>query len=136
MAEYKEVMKESKRMCNSKEFCKDCVFDKDEQLCKLAAGFDEDSFLEEFEGAVMKWAKEHPRKKYPTWREWSGMIVSKLKNPQLLFPCYFVDCIKDNNCDSRCYRLDEEIPEDFAIKANIQPLEEKKTEKKGGFTFD
>ena len=123
MAEFKEVMTEAKRMCNSKEFCKDCDFNKDERLCKMVAGFDEVSFLEEFESIVMKWAEEHPRKRYPTWREWSGMIVSELKNPQLLFPCRFVDCKKDNNCDCRCYRLDEEIPEDFAIKANIQPLE-------------
>lgn len=123
MAEFKEVMKEAKRMCEKG--CHGCAFDGSKYPCEFLGDYIQRGLIipEEFEDAVMKWAKEHPRRKYPTWREWSGMIVSKLKNPQLLFPCHFVDCKKDNNCDCRCYRLDEEIPEDFAIKANIQPLE-------------
>lgn len=135
MAEFKEVMNEAKRMCNSKELCKDCDFDKDERLCKLVAGFDEASFLEEFESIAMKWAEEHPRKRYPTWKEWVKTITIR-KGTITAIPCHFIECEICNCSAHSCPRFDEEIPEDFAIKANIQPLEEKKTEKKGGFTFD
>lgn len=137
MAEFKEVMKEANRMCNSQDSCKSCDFRLDERLCKMTGEFDDDDLLETFEKTVLSWASEHPAKRYPTWREW-GNSISMCSSPHVLLPCHFIDCHReDGRCPSPCPYLDNEIPEEFAVKANIRPIEKKVEEKKaGGFTFD
>lgn len=82
MAEFKEVMKQWRRMCKA---CSDqytgCL-----NHCPLAAFTDggcgaiyEDEFMDaadfgELERRVMKWAKENPEPVYPTWYEWLSSI--------------------------------------------------------------
>lgn len=122
MAEFKEVMAEAKRMCEKG--CYDCAFDGNKHPCEFLGDYIHPGLIipEEFEDAVMKWASEHPRKKYPTWMEWVKTITIR-KGTITAIPCHFIECEICNCSAHSCPRLDEEIPEDFAIKANIQPLE-------------
>lgn len=125
MAEFKEVMKEAIRMCNAQDSCNSCDFRFDERLCKMTGEFDDDDLLETFERTTLSWASEHPRKRYPTWREWGASILMEGKTSPLL-PCIFIECKRNGYCCSTpCPRLDEEIPEEFAIKARILPNDEK-----------
>lgn len=134
MAEFKEVMKEAKRMCGRG--CYGCAFKDNEIVCAFLCNLYNDKILPSaFEETVMKWASEHPVKRYPTWKEWIKTITIRV-GAITAIPCHFIECEICNCSAHSCPRLDEEIPEDFAVKANIQPLEEEKTEKKGGFTFD
>ena len=137
MAEFQVVLREAKRMCG--QGCIYCPFDGSENLCNATSPLCyADKFDPEvFEEAVMKWAKERPAKRYPTWREWLNSI-SMRSSSHAPTPCNFIDCHKEGECrSSLCPYLDNEIPEEFAIKANIKPIEKKIEEKKaGGFTFD
>ena len=136
MAEFVKVTEEARRMCGRG--CYGCAFKDNEIVCAFLCNLYNDNILPSaFEETVMKWAKEHPAKRYPTWREWLNSI-SMRSSSHAPTPCNFIDCHKEGECrSSLCPYLDNEIPEEFAIKANIKPVEKKVEEKKvGGFTFD
>lgn len=131
MAEFKEVVKEAKRMCA--QGCVGCSCEGNGVLCNIVSRFHNIEFdPEKIEEIVMKWAKDHPRRRYPTWREW-GKAICMIENAPPLLPCHFIDCSrKDLLCPNPCPYLDNEIPAEFAQKANIRPLENKKE----GFVLD
>ena len=69
MAEYVEVMKQKKRMCNSTLCCKCNIFHfagEDIGNCQQFIS-NNPSKAEEI---IMSWAAEHPEPQFPTWKEW------------------------------------------------------------------
>ena len=73
MAEFQEVMKQWRRMCNKmREHGDWCQYSKCplSGKCQLPSTTD----IAETEGVVMQWAAEHPEPVYPTWREWLTSI--------------------------------------------------------------
>lgn len=72
MAEFVEVMRNAKRMCNDMDEC---------EVCPLYDGFNEcyllsdwalchmDTDFARYEADIMKWGAEHPEVRYPTWQE-------------------------------------------------------------------
>lgn len=60
MAEFKFVCREFTRMIDSG------FFDCSEKLSRMLTAGNIDGF----EHAVLKWGREHPKVKYPTWGEW------------------------------------------------------------------
>ena len=104
MAEFKEVMKQYKRMCKSYPDCADCPF-------KAELGWDcqPDALIEEedmdiWETTVMDWARNHPEPVYPTIRELVNYIMNKIPG------------------DSVSYET--RIPANIAKEFNILPINE------------
>lgn len=88
MAEFTEVWKQWTRMCGAKEDCTDCPMR--ELGCNLEFPCNQTKFAPEVvEAIVMKWAKENPEKRYPTWRKWlaeqgvvaAGALMEKAYSP-------------------------------------------------------
>ena len=64
--EFKEFLKEYKRMCSSYKYCSLCPIDKESRDCELQNNCGNMDFLSDVnaESIVEKWAKEHPVKTY------------------------------------------------------------------------
>lgn len=98
MAEYKDVIKQFKRMCKSissvQRTCGECPMRRENigQCRKVAFERPVD-----FEATVMQWAAEHPEPAYPTLAEWLRSIG--LANHRMIDP----------------------IPADIAQKLGIEP---------------
>lgn len=61
MAEFSEVMRQARRMCEAYGRCSDgCPW------LHMPCGYT----IEQYERVVMQWAEEHPEPKYPTWCDW------------------------------------------------------------------
>lgn len=104
MAEFSEVIKQKKRMCNSTLCCK----------CDIYHACGEDlSHCEPFiinnpqraEEIIMRWAAEHPEPVYPTWYRWLIMMGA-------------IGSVEDLFSD-----LQREIPADIAQQLGIKPEE-------------
>ena len=127
MAEFKEVMRQAKRMCRSfGEACDGCKlhwFD-GETLC-LLSGTPEtwhDSEMPDAERIVMDWAAENPETRYPTWKEWQDTNFPN--NDALMRPCIFeseeyFECKLEIDCE-KC--MNKPIPADIAEKLGIKPI--------------
>lgn len=98
MAEFQEVMKHTKRMCDSMESCNRCPMPRDdaEFTCPMCDCVGD---AKEYERIVMDWAEKHPESRYPTWTEWLRMLGVE--------------------------RLSDIIPADVAEKLGIKPIEVK-----------
>ena len=110
MAEFSEVMRQLRRMCNHSD-CESCeIIDKhsvhpcDKSMCELS----EDD-LQQIERIVMRWAASHPEPVYPTWGEW------------FLQTCQ-VPVTKEGENDF-WRTLNSRIPADIAKKLGIEPKE-------------
>lgn len=112
MAEFKEVMKQWRRMCEKNRidcmmFCPICA----NPTCgELAEATDED--IRKAEDKVMLWAAEHPEPVYPTWWEWLfsiGAVTRKVK------PDVASELIETGLLDP--------IPADTAKRLGIEPKE-------------
>ena len=64
--EFKEFLKEYKRMCSSYKYCSLCPIDKESRDCELQNNCGNMDFLSDVnaESIVEKWVKEHPAKTY------------------------------------------------------------------------
>ena len=122
MAEFKKVLEEAIRMCKHRTTCEGCVINDGRRGC-IVSGLKKNE-PEQIEEAILRWSKEHPQKKYPTWKEW-GLSIATKKNAAPVLPCNFIECDRCDKCYVICPRLDEEVPEDFAMKARILPINEK-----------
>lgn len=111
MAEFKTVIEEYRRMCASLR-CEDCVFGKLENQCENI--FDEME-PENIENVVMAWSKNHPKKVYPSWKEW-------LEEIGLIYKVTTYG-LTTNKMTGKMY---EPIPDDIAEKLNIKPKNEGK----------
>lgn len=72
MAEFVEVIKQTRRMCRSS-LCDNCILPRRaDGLCIWEGAPSEltDKIIAEIEAKTMKWASENPEVRYPTWREW------------------------------------------------------------------
>ena len=106
MAEFQEVCKHLKRMCEQYgNNCIKCPLE-DKDFCSLSAGDRTAETYKKAEEIVMKWAAEHPEPVYPTWVEWlrqNGVVPR----------------------DQKCFHdwLLKPIPADIAQKLGITPKE-------------
>lgn len=100
MAEYVEVMKQKKRMCNSI-LCHNCdIFClSGEDMGNCSRFISNNPY--KAEKIIMAWAAEHPAPKYPTWMEYLFTIYDTVW-PQI---------------------ATMEIPDDIAEKLGIEPKE-------------
>lgn len=123
MAQFSEVMKQAKRMCESfSDGCSECpVGDADELECGITATSEMD--CEEVERRVMQWAAEHLEPVYPTWDEWQKSVFPDAETDMI--PCAFgsrdrLNCFLEKKC-STC--KEQQIPADIAEKLGIKPKE-------------
>lgn len=69
MAEFAEIMKHAKRMCNKYcVSCKECPLDNSDCVTHWD-GWTVENMLN-FERIVMEWAAAHPEPVYPSWCDW------------------------------------------------------------------
>ena len=118
MAEFLEVWRNHRRMCEAYEDCGKCPL---WTIC-IRDIFDYDK-LQEVERIVMSWAEEHPEPVYPTWEEWlldNGVFAPDniLINGKSRFymegkPVFSIPTKK----------IYDRIPADIAQKLGIQPKE-------------
>ena len=124
MAEYVEVMRQKKRMCDSYKNCKACPISespdkKREHLLCTDFMYAHPDIAEEL---IMKWVSENPESKYPTWREWHKAEFPDAGSE--IAPCHFMprsECCKDYNCRN-CDT--QPIPAHIAEKLGIKPIKE------------
>lgn len=109
MAEFQEVCKHLKRMCERYgNNCIKCPLN-DKDFCSLSAGDRTIETYKKVEEIIMSWATEHPEPVYPTWEEWlitQGIIK---ENP--------------NGVGRPMLKIFERIPADIAQKLGITPKE-------------
>ena len=131
MAEFQEVMKQAKRMCNGMgASCSGCPMNNNDNVCimigsktrmRLPEEFDMD-MLTKAEHIVMDWAAKSPEPRYPTWKEWQ-----KANFPDAAIqigPCRFTSkeraaCSCKYGCEE-CFN--QPIPADIAEKLGIKPI--------------
>lgn len=125
MAEFTEVMRHAKRMCDAivGGRCRECTLWRPEtESCSLY-GDDDGVDYADMERRVMAWAAEHPAPRYPTWREWQHSMFPDAD--EKMHPCSFrsyTECgCKRSSCDE-C--RERPIPADIAAKLGIRPIEE------------
>ena len=125
MAEFTEVMRHARRMCESFSdgHCSECPIGNAKVLeCGITVTSEMD--CEEVERRVMQWAQEHPEPVYPTWREWQNSTFKDAHKH--ITPCAFGS--RDRfKCEGKtCYVcMDQQIPADIAKKLGIKPKEAK-----------
>lgn len=108
MAEFAEVCKQWKRLCQSQESedqkCAHCSVG-DYRMCGFEISDIQEEEIRGMEDAVMAWAAEHPEPVYPTWYRWLTMMGAVASSDDL-----WID-------------LQQPIPADIAEKLAIKPKE-------------
>ena len=105
MAEFKEVMKQYKRMCKSYPSCASCPFGElGWRDCCGSAPLGDDEDMDIFETTVMDWAHNHPEPVYPTIRELVNYIMNKIPGESVSY--------------------ETRIPANIAKEFNILPINE------------
>lgn len=125
MAEFTEVMRQARRMCESFSdgHCSECpIGDANALECGITVTSKMD--CKEVERRVMQWAAEHPEPVYPTWAEWqNSLFIDAHKH---IRPCEFGNRNRFNCAEKTCYQcIAEPIPADIAEKLGIKPKEAK-----------
>lgn len=95
--EFKEFLKEYKRMCSSYKYCSLCPIDKESRDCELQNNCGNMDFLSDVnaESIVENWIKEHPVKTYES--DFKEKINDLLK----IFPNHEVKkFVEDNNINN------------------------------------
>lgn len=123
MAEFAEVMRQAKRMCDATVGgkCNECTLWRPEtESCSLY-GDDDGVDYADMERRVMAWAAEHPAQRYPTWYEWlDSTFPNRSREPS---PCEFDDKRRFNCVSIKCYEcMNKPIPADTAEKLGIKPI--------------
>lgn len=121
MAEFQDVMKQAKRMCNTVVDCDECpVRDMFATIdCPFAYN---EVHMEDVEQSVMDWAAKHPEPRYPSWIEWQGANFQMAE--RAICAAHFMDvgdagCYEIGRCD-KC--RERPIPADIAEKLGIKPI--------------
>ena len=80
MAEFSEIVKQARRLCEYYEDCRGCPLSRDKtggvsnSLCRTITSIDENVAFE-IERIVTEWAKEHPESMYPSWQKaWQSLF--------------------------------------------------------------
>ena len=127
MAEFQEVIRQQLRMCttikNSTGGCTVCPISYSNNGAYLCC----DYFLQKqpaiAETIIMKWAKENPGPRYPSWREWQKSEFPT--NDRIMCKKIFMSA-EEARCAGLCCSncLKEPIPAHIAEKLGIQPIKE------------
>ena len=109
MAEFAEVIRQWKRMCEAQFECDRCPVD------RIGCCRNVTSLSKDVEKTVMSWASEHPEPVYPTWGEWlEKQEVAGIDG-----------CFETENGNLPIYRMTtkiwQPIPADMAQKLGIEP---------------
>lgn len=127
MAQFSEVMRQAKRMCEAFRDgnCSKCPIGNANVLeCGITVTSEMD--CEELERRVMQWAAEHPEHVYPSWNEWyKKSFQDAYYDGNRMCPMIFGDgenCNSESDCD-KC--RDRPIPAEIAEKLGIKPKEVK-----------
>lgn len=132
MAEFVEVMRQARRMCNDQMNCEDCplCYENNGANCRFA--LDEKYQADaELERVVLDWAAEHPEPVYPSWEEaWKKLFpeMASVRPPcvRYFLPTGEYQDICDR-FDGECYKCNElPVPAEIAKKLQIRPIEIKK----------
>ena len=116
MAEFTEVCKQWRRMCDSfgdkacqsyRPCAEQCPVGANPVCGELREASSED--IKKFESAVMSWAAEHPEPVYPTWRDLFERMGANIR------------C--DGTVQFQLFAADKPIPADIAQKLGIEPKE-------------
>ncbi len=130
MAEFKDVIRQQKRMCEANDKCAKCPLGSMDHDCRFAAMIDGDydqAEAEVIERIVMDWAAKNPELRYPTWNEWHEANFPKSAGGPC--PCNFMERSRveqvhgvqcRNTVCSECKRT--LIPADIAEKLGIKPV--------------
>ena len=108
MAEFVEVMKQKKRMCNKTLCCKCDIF----RLCGEDIGNCSQFILSnpsKAEKIIMSWAAEHPEPVYPTWEQ----VIAEI----------YLQSGRNKYHSIAEWERNEHIPADIAKKLGIEPKE-------------
>lgn len=120
MAEFKDVIKQQKRMCDAMENCGRCpLIDADcacRFSCMIEGNFDS-AETEMIGHIIMGWAAKHPEPRYPSWSEtWRRLFPDARYTP-----CPESEFGIKMKCKGGCKEcLDKPIPADIAEKLGIK----------------
>ena len=132
MAEFKDVIKQQKRMCDAMVNCGQCPLIDEDCACRFSCMIEGDfdsAETEMIERIVMDWAEKNPEVRYPTWKEWQEANFPEGCKEGGILPCRFVgveemERITGKECN-RCFCRDcanIEISADIAEKLGIKPI--------------
>ena len=108
MAEFQEVIRQKKRMCNSVLCCKCDIYRLcGEDLSKCQQFINNNP--KKAEEVIMSWAAENPELQYPTWIDW-------LVDQGLIF-------ITSDTYAFNFLKATDPIPADITQKLGLQPKE-------------
>lgn len=123
MAQFIEVMRQARRMCESFSDgdCSECPIGDAKVLdcgITVTSGMD----CEEVERRVMQWADDHPEAAYPTWSEWQHSTFPDADAD--MSPCEYGRRDRFKCDDKTCTEcMAQQIPADIAEKLGIKPKE-------------
>ena len=117
MAEFSEVMRQWKRMCESMSSCENCPL----AIEDIAGGYMCRNGITSLdyksaETVIMRWATDNPEPVYPRWCDWlaeQGVLVCDNSFPNMRY-WYAMNTEK----------MEQPIPADIAQKLGLEPKEE------------
>lgn len=124
MAEFQEVMKQQKRMCETVGRCDKCPLRNVMEGCRL---YDQ-AEVKAIERIVMDWATKNPEPRYPSWHEaWKQLFPDGQGSP---CPATYGVRHEPEWCggDGCAKCRNRPIPADIAEKLGIKPIEPRETE--------
>jgi len=124
MAEFSEVMRQAKRMCNYIDNCDECPL---EYVCnaeEFSVFTQPHMSASKMEKLVMDWAAQNPEPRYPTWQEWWQTTFPELVDRHIsVNPCAFGVRSKGCNTTGSCHICrTQHIPADIAEKLGVKPI--------------
>lgn len=104
MAEFKEVMRQYKRMCDSCLHCVGCPF-KELNLNNCYPSSCDEEELDIWETSVMDWARTHPEPKYPTIGDMLYFISNEMNIPILNSNTTFTNFLNNELSETTANKL-------------------------------
>ncbi len=129
MAEFVEVMRQARRLCETKK-CRACPLSNRDpiigiDMCMLhpSKNSEDDVNYAEVESVIMQWAKEHPELVYPSWEEGWKQLFSAGENAPCL-GCFDVKYYAGKCMEISCAECkNATMPAEIAEKLGIKPKE-------------
>lgn len=118
MAEFVEVMRQARRLCDAQRICDGCPLRSEKGMC---GGIDA---LQDWDDAttekiVMDWAEAHPEKVYPSWDEYQYEMFPN--HTRGICPMMFgMECPHYKAGCAEC--RSKPMPAEIAEKLGVRPL--------------